>query len=224
MKTLLRRSAVAISAALALLGASAACPAYADPTQTLPDKGSSSAPHSGLLSHNNQVALARLGIDPQKASIQSQRGYILAVQAERWVIIPSAADTKPGIVSPSAAFDAGLCEGEFKGPAMVGNNIIWGAYDSCKSTASPNDLYQHFLEVDLRQGNTDVLSFGHMYIKRSARSLNGPFSAHANVYIDERCDDTNKHHFDVVVHMTVHSIQWSPVVSPTATLACGLAG
>ncbi len=166
--------------------------------------------------------LAAVGIDPRQASIQTNGGYLLAVEGPDWAILASPNTPSSGVSTLSADFDAGLCSGRFTLPAKIAGKLEWGASDSCSSTAAPNDLYQQYIKVSLRQGNTDVWSLGRMYTKRTVTSTNSRYSRVATVHQTSDCDDTNQHHFDVIVYVTVHSVSFNPVVSGAPVSACGL--
>lgn len=201
-----RATATACSALLAL--------SIAAPSAMAAPKGLTNEPNP--LTPGQVRSLQRDGINISSANVESRGGYTFLQDGSRWAIIHSGSSTGKSDI------DAGICTGSFFTPAMVAGKIEWGASDSCKSTAAPNDLYQHYITVNLRQGNTDVMTLGRMYSKRWATSPNSRYSRVASVHVTLSCDNTTKHHFDVVVYVTVHSIQFAPHVSNNPILACGL--
>ncbi|MEH1563367.1 hypothetical protein V7G11_11330, partial [Cutibacterium avidum] len=121
-------------------------------------------------------------------------------------------------------FDAGICTGKFHNPQIIKNRLEWGDQSSCKSTATPNDLYRHSIHVDIRQGNPKITSFGIMHKVSEYTSLNGPYSRVATAVATNPCKKNTKANYDVVARVTVHSVQFRAVVSKTMTnLSCNVA-
>ncbi|MDU7431351.1 MAG: hypothetical protein E7K76_10695, partial [Cutibacterium avidum] len=89
-------------------------------------------------------------------------------------------------------FDAGICTGKFHNPQIIKNRLEWGDQSSCKSTATPNDLYRHSIHVDIRQGNPKITSFGIMHKVSEYTSLNGPYSRGRHCGSDESLQEEHK--------------------------------
>lgn len=128
--------------------------------------------------------------------------------------------------SPSVgttAYSAGICAGYFINPRMVAGKLEWGAWDSCSSTASPNDLYVHELKVTFRQQNPGLMR--PWYVKRTVTSPTSQrFNRAITVHVTSNCDDTNSHNFHILVYPQVHSVKFSTIQSSSmSNIPCGLA-
>lgn len=144
------------------------------------------------LTFRERTIALRSGLNPSTTDAERVQGYVLLKDGNRWVIVPPASHAQ-GNTRPSE-FDAGICEGHFIQPHLVGTRLEWGAWDSCKSTAEPNDLYVHELKVSLRQQNPGFMRPWHMTRTLNSRTSER-YSRAITVHGDDSCADRKRSQF-----------------------------
>ena len=166
------------------------------------------------------MRLAKHGIDSLHVNIQAKVDMNSYRERMHRSSCGKNADTARG-GQVNSDFDARIYAAYSMMPAMIADRLEWARHDACVSTGTANDLYQQSMRVTLRQANTSFLSPGRRCNKRTMESRNSPHSHIASVHVTGNCDDTRRHHVDVVVHGTVHCAYFSPVVSDDPNSAGG---